>query len=538
MLATFVIGLREGLEAALIVGIIAAFLKRNGSSLRPMWIGVITAVLLAIGVGFALHAIEASLPQAQQEAMESIIGAVAVVFVTGMIVWMRKHSRGMKRELEREAQAALGDGTAWALGGMAFLAVLKEGFETSVFLLATFQASTSAGAAAIGAVLGILVSVGIGIGIYRGGVKLDLSKFFTATGVFLVFVAAGLVISTLRTAHEAGWLTIGQQDTLDLSWLAPRGSIQAAVLTGVLGIPADPRVIELLGWLFFLIPVLAYTLWPAALRPAAQRVPRLKLCIAGSLAVAALCLAVAVPPGPDAIVPSTAPLASGGSATFTPQGSHAILTVTGDAAARYRFSASEASPSSTAAAATHWRTEVSERPSGRPASLSLDDLVQLAGGRLPVGFDAARDPGPFTATWTRSAVITAETQGDGLLDARSQARTVLTVSGGGLVTQRSIAVPDPGAWSVSERYVSATADSIQAATARRAEVDLWRVLLPSAFLIGAAALALSALRGIRRAKRAVAPPAGSGPASVPVPASASVPATASVPDPRSSSHAE
>src|ERR1700709_1493044 len=143
MLATLVIGLREGLEASLIVGIIAAFLKRTGKPLRPMWIGVAIAVALSIAVGVVLPLVSASLPQAQQEGMESIIGLVAVAVVTGMIGWMNVHARNMRADLEQHAASALNDGTAWALVGMAFLAVLREGFETSVFLLAAFQSSTS-----------------------------------------------------------------------------------------------------------------------------------------------------------------------------------------------------------------------------------------------------------------------------------------------------------------------------------------------------------------------------------------------------------
>nr|MBW4042167.1 iron permease [Acidobacteriota bacterium] len=148
MLATLVIGLREGLEAALIVGIVAAFLKRNGRGLGAMWLGVGLAVAASIAVGVALWALESALPQAQQEALETVIGSVAVVFVTGMLLWMNRHARSMKRQLETSAGAALRDGGAAALAVMAFLAVLKEGFETSVFLLATFRAAQSAGFAA------------------------------------------------------------------------------------------------------------------------------------------------------------------------------------------------------------------------------------------------------------------------------------------------------------------------------------------------------------------------------------------------------
>ena len=228
MLATLVIGLREGLEAALIVGIIAAFLRKNGASMRPMWLGVALAVALSIAVGVGLDLVEQSLPQAGQEAMESVIGAVAIFFVTTMIVWMSAHARGLKRELEAEAAAALSRGGAYALAVMAFLAVLKEGFETSVFLLATFSAAQSAVTAVAGAVIGVLIAVGIGWGIYVGGVRLNLARFFRVTGAFLILVAAGLTVTALRTAHEAGWLNGGQQPTVDLSWLV--GSVAAAVV--------------------------------------------------------------------------------------------------------------------------------------------------------------------------------------------------------------------------------------------------------------------------------------------------------------------
>ncbi|MGZ4452074.1 MAG: FTR1 family iron permease, partial [Nocardioides sp.] len=130
MLPTFVIGLREGLEAALIISILATFLRRNGASLRGLWIGITAGIGLSVAVGVVLRVIEQGLPQAKQEAMETIIGAVAVFFVTGMIFWMRTHARTMKKELESAAGDALRSGTTTALAVMAFLAVLREGFET------------------------------------------------------------------------------------------------------------------------------------------------------------------------------------------------------------------------------------------------------------------------------------------------------------------------------------------------------------------------------------------------------------------------
>ncbi|MCX7521914.1 FTR1 family iron permease [Microbacterium sp. STN6] len=533
MLATFVIGLREGLEAALIVGIIAAFLRRNGASLRPMWLGVGTAVLLSVGVGVTLQAVAASLPQSQQEGMETIIGLVAVVFVTGMIAWMKTHARGMKRELEREAAAALGSGAHWALAGMAFLAVLKEGFETSVFLLATFQASTSTAAAAFGAVIGILSAVVVGIGLYTGGVKLNLGRFFNATGVFLVFVAAGLVLSATRTAHEAGWVTIGQQHTLDLTWLAPHGSVQAALVTGVLGMPADPRVIELLAWLLYLVPVLAYSLWPArAARPHPVRAPLLG---AAALAVAAAALVLAVPTASPAHVPESAPVTGGGTVTFR-TGTFSAGTFTAnertDAAARLTlsgsaaraltvdFTAADRSATTRTGADARWSRTITDSPADRPRTLTLDQLVALNGGRLPVGIDAARNPGPFHAEWTRTIAVTAWSADGGLLDARAVSRTVATVSGGGLGAARSLGVTDDAGWHAASARVSAVTASITATASAARELLLWRLWLPLTLLAAALVLAVHATRHARQSRRASEP---HGPIVPPTPAAIPVP---------------
>ena len=156
------------------------------------------------------------LPQKQQEGLETVIGLIAVAAVTYMIVWMRRHARGIKAQLEGEAASALAAGSTMALVGMAFLAVLREGFETSVFLLAAFQDSTDTTAAGAGAVLGLLAAVAIGLGLYRGGVRINLTRFFRFTGLVLVFVAAGLLATAAHTAHEAGWINSFQGQAVDL----------------------------------------------------------------------------------------------------------------------------------------------------------------------------------------------------------------------------------------------------------------------------------------------------------------------------------
>lgn len=269
MLATFVIGLREGLEAALIVGIVAAFLGRQGraDTVRLVWLGVALAVAICAAVAVGLRLLSASLPEVEQEMLETVISGVAVAMVSYMIVWMRRHARGMKRHLESAAGSALASGTAWALVAMAFLAVLREGFETAVFLLAAFQASTSELAASVGAIGGIVVAAGIGYGIYRGGVRIDLARFFRFTGLVLVLVAAGLVAMALHTAHEAGWLDVGQQTALDLTWLIQPGTLIATLLTGILGFQPEPTVIELIGWLAYFVPLALYVMWPQRTLP-------------------------------------------------------------------------------------------------------------------------------------------------------------------------------------------------------------------------------------------------------------------------------
>lgn len=276
MLPTFVIGLREGVEASLIVGIVAAFLNQQGrrDALRQMWIGVGLAIALCVGVGIALEALEAQLPQRQQEALETVVALIAVAMVTYMIAFMRRHARNIKTELQDRAGAALAAGSAMSLVAMAFLAVLREGFETSVFLLAQFQASSNPARtssdtvmAAGGAVLGLALAVVIGWLIYRGGMRINLARFFTATGMVLVLVAAGLLAFAAHTAHEATWLNIGQGQFADLSSVVRPGTIAAALLTGVLGIQPKPTWSEAIAWLVYLVPVGALVLWP-------QRSPR------------------------------------------------------------------------------------------------------------------------------------------------------------------------------------------------------------------------------------------------------------------------
>ncbi|MDI5968966.1 FTR1 family protein [Streptomyces sp. SL13] len=285
MLPTFVIGLREGLEAALIVGIIASFLGQQGrrDALRGVWIGVAAAVLICVAVGAGLQIFSSQLPTTQQEQLETVVGAIAVVMVSYMVLWMRRHSRDLRKDLEGAAGRALSQGSASALVTMAFLAVLREGFETSVFLLATFNESHNALSSGTGAALGILVAAGIGYGIYKGGLRINLSRFFRITGVVLVLVAAGLVSTAIMTAFEGGWISSGAQ-AFDLSWLVRQGTPVASVLTGVLGIQPFPTWPMVAGWLVYAVPMAAVVLWPAARRTPAPAAAPAAAAPAGSAA--------------------------------------------------------------------------------------------------------------------------------------------------------------------------------------------------------------------------------------------------------------
>ncbi len=268
MLPTFIIGLREGLEAALIVGILAAFLKREGreDTLKHMWAGVAIAVGICVAVGVGLQVLGNELPQRQQEMLETVVGFAAVGMITFMIVWMCRHSAQLRTQLQGQAANALAEGSAMALIAMAFFAVIREGFETAVFLVAAFDGASNPLAAGLGAALGLVVSFAIGYGIYRGGVKLNISRFFRLTAAVLVLVAAGLLATTMHTGWEAGWFQFGQAQALDLTWLVQPGTITSALLTGMLGLQPKPTQLELFAYILYAVPMLVYVLWPRQVR--------------------------------------------------------------------------------------------------------------------------------------------------------------------------------------------------------------------------------------------------------------------------------
>ncbi len=506
MLATLVIGLREGLEAALIVGIIAAFLRRSGRPLVAMWVGVVLAVAVSALIAIALLIVEASLPQVAQDGMEAIVGVIAVVFVTSMLVWMSGHARFVKRDLEISATRALGSGTSRALAVMAFLAVLKEGFETSVFLIATFRAATDPGLAAGGAVLGLVIAVAAGVGIYRGSVRLNLSRFYRWTSPFLVLLAAGLLVTALREAHGAGWVDGGQQPTIDLSWLAPRGSVQGALITGVLGVPPDPRLVEVAAWLAYVIPTALFVYWPSRSRPSGRRAHLLSRYVAGALLLAALVIALVVPRAE--VAPTALPLTGGGTARVA--GSEVVATRP-DGETRLPLRGQGTSVTQNGVSSTTWARTSTTR-AAVPRSIELDRLIELSGGRVPVGISRTTSPGPFTAQWTVRTRTSATTAGSVLIDA-SQASTVLvTLSGGGLTASRTYtvpesAIPSPPSWHVAPNASTARRDALTAASLAAPDHQLWGVQLPLLLLLIAGGLLALSILPERRTSQPAAGPA-------------------------------
>ncbi len=259
MLVAYLIMLREGIEAALIVGIIAGYLKQTSRDrwMPAVWLGVVLAIAICVVVGVALDLTSAEFPQRQQEFFEGLVALVAVGILTSMVFWMKKAARSIKAELHQSIDAALrpGDRQGWALVGMAFLAVGREGLESVFFLLAIFQQSEGM-SVPLGAALGLLTAVCVGVAITYGGMKIDLRRFFRWTGAFIIFVAAGLLAGAVRAFHEAGLWNGLQERAFDLSGVLPADGVLGTLLSGLFGYQDQPTVGELLVYVAFLIPAL------------------------------------------------------------------------------------------------------------------------------------------------------------------------------------------------------------------------------------------------------------------------------------------
>ena len=270
MLVPFLIMLREGIEAALIVGIIASYLKQTGRGewMPAVWVGVFLAIALALLVGGGLELVSAEFPQKQQELFEGVIGLVAVAILSSMVFWMRKVARSIKHALHQSLDAALAGSKnqTYALITMVFFAVAREGLETVFFLLAVFQQSEGPGAP-VGALLGLLLAVGIGFAIYSGSMRLNLGLFLRWTGLFILVVAAGILANSVQALHEAGLWNHLQSVVFDVSATLPMDGPLGSVLAGMFGYQDAPTVSTLGVYIAYLLVALALFFKPPG-RPA------------------------------------------------------------------------------------------------------------------------------------------------------------------------------------------------------------------------------------------------------------------------------
>jgi high-affinity iron transporter len=268
LLGNALIGFREGLEAALVVSILIAFLVRTGrrSVLPKVWLGVAIAVAVSVGVTLALTLTQQALTFEAQEAFGGGLSIIAVGFVTWMIFWMRRAARSISAELRGRLESAIQMGST-AVVVMAALAVGREGLETAVFFFAAAQAAGETTEPLIGFLLGIAVSILLAYLIYRGAVTLNMGKFFTVTGVLLVFVAAGILAYGVHDLQEAAILPGLNTLAFDVSAAVPPDSWYGTLLKGIFNFSPQTTVLEAIVWVAYVAVVLTLFLLP-------QRSPR------------------------------------------------------------------------------------------------------------------------------------------------------------------------------------------------------------------------------------------------------------------------
>ena len=257
MLATFFLMLREGLEAALIVGIIAAYLVKIGrrDALGKVATGVAAAIGLSIAIGLIVTLTIKQLPLVLQETLEGLAAVLAVGVLTWMLFWMRRQGRMLKGELERGVDSALTQGSTMALVALAFLAVIREGVETVLFLIPIMSFQGTGIDILLAGLVGLAVAVAVGWAIFYAGVRVNLRRFFTVTGVILIFVAAGLVAFAVHEFGEAG-LIANTGSAFDLNGVLPDNGPIGSVLRGLFGYRSEPTPLELIAYLAYLLPVL------------------------------------------------------------------------------------------------------------------------------------------------------------------------------------------------------------------------------------------------------------------------------------------
>ncbi|MFD6890458.1 iron uptake transporter permease EfeU [Streptomyces sp. NPDC059957] len=268
MFSNYLIGLREGLEASLVVCILIAYLVKTGNKdrLGPLWLGVGLAAAVSLAFGAGLEFGTQELTFKAQEAIGGTLSIVAVGLVTWMVFWMKRTARHLKAELHGKLDAALAMGTG-ALVATAFLAVGREGLETSLFVWRSVHAAGDGAGPLIGVLLGIGSSIVLGWLFYRGALKINLSKFFTWTGGMLVVVAAGVLAYGVHDLQEADFVPGLNDKAFDISSTIPPDSWYGTLLKGTFNFQPDPTVLQVVVWALYLVPVLTLFLAPPLVKP-------------------------------------------------------------------------------------------------------------------------------------------------------------------------------------------------------------------------------------------------------------------------------
>jgi high-affinity iron transporter len=269
-------GLREGVEAALILAIICAYLAKTGNRryFPNVFIGAGLALGLSVVLGIALYVSVGSFEEPYEQLFEGLTMILAASVVTWMLFWMRRQAASVKGELQSAVDRALDSGSVMALAVLAFIAVIREGIETSLFLTGQVAAtSDDSGALSVlvGAFVGLAIAALLGVGFYHGSRRLNLATFFRWTGVALVFIAAGLLSHAVHEFIEIGVITIGTQTLFDISAILPHegdGSALGQMLRALFGYTSTPEVATFVVWLTYVVVVLALYLRPVKRSPA------------------------------------------------------------------------------------------------------------------------------------------------------------------------------------------------------------------------------------------------------------------------------
>ncbi|MFH1474920.1 MAG: FTR1 family protein [Chloroflexota bacterium] len=264
-------GLREGVEAALIVAIVCAYLARTGNTRHfgKIAAGVGAAVAASVALGAVIFLTLGGLQEPYEQVFEGAMMLVAAGVVTWMLFWMRRQATSVRGDLQRAIDRVLSEGTAWGLAMLAFTAVIREGLETALFLVSQATAAAAgtgdaAGALAVlaGAVVGLGIAVALGYGFYRGSRVLNLPTFFRWTGVLLVFIAGGLLSHAVHEFVEIGWIAVLTSTAFDISAALPHDVGIGLFLRAIFGYTSTPEWVTLAIWMTYIAVVLAIYLRP------------------------------------------------------------------------------------------------------------------------------------------------------------------------------------------------------------------------------------------------------------------------------------